>query len=1021
MDQMKKYYRSIDEYQEIIRTKEGDEVPAKEPEPEFSVEGMNEEQKAGKATRRDFLKMLGFTVSYAALASSCEMPVRKAIPYLNQPEEVKPGIANYYASSFYDGHDYASILVKTTEGRPIKIEGNELSAVTKGGTSARVQASVLSLYDTARLQGPMKDKANTDWETVDGEIVAKLNELNESGGKIAILTNTVISPSTKLALQEFMNAYPGTEWVQYDSISYAAMLDANEANFGMKTIPSYHFDKADLIVGFNADFLGNWLSPIEFTKQYSRSRSLLNGRDTLSKHIQYESYMSLTGSNADGRVSIRPTDELVVLLNLYNEIGSRMGRDTIQVKSPPVDIITIANELIENQGKSLIVSGTNDFYVQATVNAINYMLGNYGRTIDLNMPCNFARGDDKKLANLVKEMDAGNVDALLCYGVNPVYDYALSAILFNAMKNVGLKISFSSVMDETARLCQYVLPDNHYLESWNDAEPKKNHFSLSQPTISKIFNTRQAQQSFLIWAGNKKDYLDFMKENWQEMVYPRQDLIGSFDHFWNQCIHDGIYAFPEEEAGPPEFSAIDLSNAEIENSNGWELVIYEKIGLGDGRQANNPWLQEMPDPISSATWDNYVCIAPSDAEELGLSIEDVVTVDGNIELPVYVQPGQAKKTIGIACGYGRTSAGRVAEGIGKNVFHLQKLKNGYRQMAGKSVSFEKVSGKTYPLALTQVHNTMEGRAIVRETTLDEWKKDPKAGNEMHKDIVKQNLTLYDIPEFDGYHWGMAINLNACTGCGACVIACQSENNVAVIGKEEVKNRRIMHWIRIDRYYSEEIDNPEVTHMPVMCQHCDNAPCENVCPVAATPHSTEGLNMMAYNRCIGTRYCVNNCPYKVRRFNWYEYSDNEKFPYNFSNEQEKLVLNPDVTVRSRGVVEKCSFCVQRIQDKKLKAKLENRTLRDGELKTACQQSCPGDAIVFGDMNDKNSEISKLVVNPRTYQLLEQIHTLPSVSYVTKVRNVDPDDKARNYKKYYPVGTDFEGEIKTGGHGHGHGGH
>jgi len=1018
---MKKYYRSIEEYKEIIRSKNGGKLPVKEPEPEFSTEGLSEDEKTGRSTRRDFLKILGFTASYAALASSCEMPVRKAIPYLNQPEEVKPGIANFYASSYYDGHEYCSILVKTREGRPIKIEGNNLSAVTKGGTSARVQASVLSLYDTARLQGPMKDKSGIEWETVDDEIVSKLNEIRVAGGNITLLTNTVISPSTKKAIEGFISAYPGTEWIQYDNISYSAIDDANEANFGLRAIPSYHFDKAEVIVGFNADFLGNWLSPVEYTKQYSRSRSLMNGNDVLSKHIQYESYMSLTGSNADARVSIRPSDELVVLLNLYNELAGEAQMEKVQVRKSPVDVIAVAEELKEHMGRSLVVSGTNDFHIQSTVNAINYLLGNYGETIDLNNTFNLYKGDDQEMEQLTLRMESGDVDALICYGVNPVYDFVSAKRFTGGMKNVGLTVSFSPVMDETASLCQYVLPDNHYLESWNDAEPKKNHFSLYQPTIPKIFNTRQAQQSMLIWGGSKKDYLGFMKSFWKENIFTQQNLISSFDHFWNQCVHDGIYALPAEEQVQPAFAPQDLTEGNTATHDGWELVIYEKMSLGDGRNANNPWLQEMPDPISSAVWDNYVCIAPSDAEELGLKNEDVVLVDGDIKLPVYVQPGQAKRTIGIACGYGRTSAGRVADGIGKNVFHLQEVKNGYRQLAGKKISFEQVAGETYPLALTQVHNTMEGRAIVRETTLEEWKKDPKSGNEMHKDILELNLSLYEVPDFDGYHWGMAINLNACTGCGACVIACQAENNVAVIGKEEVKNRRIMHWIRIDRYYSDEADNPEVTHMPVMCQHCDNAPCENVCPVAATPHSNEGLNMMAYNRCIGTRYCMNNCPYKVRRFNWFEYSDNEEFPYNFSNEQEKLVLNPDVTVRSRGVVEKCSLCTQRIQDVKLKAKLENRTIREGELKTACQQACPGDAIVFGDMNDKNSEISKLLVNPRTYQLLEQLHTLPSVSYVTKVRNIDPEEKARNYKKYYPVGTQFEGEIKKGGHGHGHGGH
>ncbi|MEA3478016.1 MAG: 4Fe-4S dicluster domain-containing protein, partial [Bacteroidota bacterium] len=419
--------------------------------------------------------------------------------------------------------------------------------------------------------------------------------------------------------------------------------------------------------------------------------------------------------------------------------------------------------------------------------------------------------------------------------------------------------------------------------------------------------------------------------------------------------------------------------------NGLELVLYEKMSIGSGKNANNPWLQEMPDPITTAVWDNYICIPPKYAGEHGIEQEDILSINGELELPALIQAGQAHGTVSVALGYGRTIAGKVAEGVGKNLYPYINSFEGLRKLSGRVVQLEKVTGKTYPLATTQTHNTMEGRPIVRETTLDQWQEKPNAGNEIHMDIAKQNLTLYEIPEYDGYHWGMAINLNACIGCGNCVISCQAENNVAVIGKEEVKNRRIMHWIRIDRYYSDDPDNPEVVHQPVMCQHCDNAPCENVCPVAATPHSNEGLNQMAYNRCIGTRYCMNNCPYRVRRFNWFEFVDNDEFDYNMNCEQEKLVLNPDVTVRSRGVVEKCSFCVQRIQEKKLLAKNEGRILDDGEIKPACQQSCPGNAIIFGNMNDPESEISRLLKDPRTYQLLEYLHTLPSVSYMTKVRN------------------------------------
>lgn len=995
---MKQYWRSLEEHQHQARKAGEGEKP--ERMPEFSIEGLSEEEKSGRHNRRDFLKMLGFSVSYAALANSCEMPVRKAIPYLNQPEEIVPGVANYYASTFYDGHDYCAILVKNREGRPIKIEGNTLSTLSKGGTTSRVQASVLSLYDLQRLKGPVKDNNPAAWETVDAEITGKLSQIAAEGGRIALLTPTVISPSTRKAISDFKTAYPTAEWVQYDTVSLSGMLDANEANFGVRAIPSYHFDTAGLIVGFNADFLGNWILPVKFARDYTSRRKLIDD-DQMSRHIQFESWLSLTGSNADTRIPIKPSEELAVLLNLFNEIASAAGAPRVNAPETGVDVSETAKELLEHKGRSLVVSGTNDFYIQATVNAINELLGNYGATIDLSRPVMLRQGSDRQMAALVEDMIAGAVKGVIFYGVNPVYDYPEAEKLYGALKQAALSVSLSDTPDETARLCQYICPDSHYLESWNDAEPVQGHFSLAQPVINRIFDTRQAQESLLKWAGSETGFHDYIQAYWQQEIFPRQGVHASFATFWNQSLHDGVFEMPSAGGTAPVYKPADLSQAAAMASGGMELVLYEKIGPGTGRHANNPWLQELPDPITKAVWDNYVCVAPSYAAANGLKHEDVVRVNGRYELPVIVQPGQHPETIGIAIGYGRTSAGRVADGVGQNLYPLTYLKAGYRQLAGSPVTLEKIPGKTYPLATTQTHHTMEGRAIVRETTLEQWQNDPKAGNEMHKEIVKQNLTLYNLPVYEGLHWGMAINLNACIGCGNCAIACQAENNVAVIGKEEVRNRRIMHWIRIDRYYSEEADNPEVTHMPLMCQHCDNAPCENVCPVAATPHSDEGLNQMTYNRCIGTRYCMNNCPYRVRRFNWYEYTNKDRFNYNMGNDQEKLVLNPDVTVRSRGVVEKCSMCVQRIQEKKLEAKLENRPLRDGEIKTACQQSCPGDAIVFGNMNDPDSEIAKLVANPRSYQLLEQLHTLPSVSYVTKVRNMDPQDKKQNYSSYYPV--------------------
>lgn len=980
---MKKYWQSIEEYQKI---KHNQEIK-KEAQPEFSIEGMSpEETKAGGATRRDFLKMLGFTVGGAVVAASCETPVRKAIPFLNQPEEITPGVANFYASTFFDGNDYCSILVKTREGRPIKIEGNELSPISKGGTSAKVQASVLNLYDNSRFKFPTKDGEQINWNTLDSEVSSLLKANNDEGKELVLLTGTIISPSTRKLIEDFKLAYPGTSWITYDAVSYQAIRMAHEKQFGSAIIPSYDFSKAKLVVGFNADFLGTWLSPTEFTKKYSAARNLLNGQKTMLRHIQYETTMTVTGGMADERTPMKPSDEKVTLLNLYNEIAGMLGQKQFAISKPIIEVHELAVELLENKGESIVLCGTNDEETQLIVNAINQLLGNYGKTIDLKHPFLLKQGNESEIAALIEHMNAGKVGAIIHYNANPVYNYPDAQKYVDGLVKVGLKISMTEAPDETSVLCDYVAPDNNYLESWNDAEPKAGYFSMMQPTIRTIFDTRQAQDSLLKWSGNQISFQDFIEKYWEENLFTQQSKHLTFRAFWNQSVHDGVFQSENESSLNYNFKTVDLKASPVKTEGSkYELFLYEKVGIGSGNFANNPWLQELPDPINSTTWDNYLCVSTPLAEKLGFKTEDVALINGEMEMPVLVQPGLEKTSVALAIGYGRTTAGKVAKNLGTNVYPFMVINNELKKFSGNLVSIEKAEGKTYELALTQSHHTMEGRSIVRETTFEKFLKNPASGNERHAIDAKKNKSLYEKPEFNGFQWGMAINQNACIGCGNCVISCQAENNVAVIGKTEVRNRRIMHWIRVDRYYSEESENPEVYHQPVMCQHCDNAPCENVCPVAATPHSSEGLNQMAYNRCIGTRYCMNNCPYRVRRFNWFEYANNKDFDYNLNNDVGKLVLNPDVVVRSRGVVEKCSLCVQRIQEKKLLAKRENRQLEDGEIKTACQGSCPADAITFGNLLDPNSEISKINENPRNYHLLAQLHTLPSTSYLTKIRN------------------------------------
>jgi len=996
----------------------------------------------GGSNRRDFLKMMGFGIAAASLAA-CEAPVRKAIPYVDKPVDVDPGIPNYYASTYINGGDYASIVVKTREGRPIKIEGNKLSKITQGGVNAQVEASVLTLYDNERLRGPKVAGKESNWETVDKEIINKLNSIAAQGGQIRIVSNTILSPTTKKVVEDFKAKYPTTQHVMYDTYPAEGMLQANETSFGKRVIPSYDFSKADVIVSFGADFLGTWISPIEFTKQYSKTRKIGPSKKVMSRHYQFESNLSLTGSNADYRTPIKPSEQGKAVAALYNAIASKTGNQSVNAKGEFAHVDKAATDLLKSKGKSIVVSDSNDPAVQTLVNGINSMLNNYTSTIDTSKPVYFKQGDEKAMDQFVTDTKSGRVGGVIFMNCNPVYNHPKGAELKNALSKVSLKISTSDRPDETANLTDYMTPDQHFLESWNDAQPQKGTYSLTQPTITPIFNTRQAQQSLLVWSGNSADYYEYLRDYW------KQNLItsGDFESTWKKIVQDGIIEVSavsenseEDGADSMSFSGDVATAASAINKNykgnELELALYQKVGIGDGSQANNPWLQEMPDPISKATWDNYLTVSQAWAKENGVTafegkcnMAELTVGDKTVTLPILIQPGQHKNTVGLAVGYGRTSAGKVAEGRGIDAYPFVSTLNGtssYSVLSGVTI---KVLDETYQIAQTQTHQTYMGReTVIQEATLSEYKENASAGRYNPEistwmdtedlETAPGNLSLWKGHEYKNHHWGMVIDLNSCTGCSACHVACQSENNISVVGRDEVINRRDMHWMRIDRYYSSDAapsdlkglevaaENPEVTFQPMMCQHCNNAPCETVCPVAATTHSTEGLNQMTYNRCIGTRYCANNCPYKVRRFNWFKYHDNGQFEdvnTAMNNDLGKMVLNPDVTVRSRGVMEKCSLCIQRIQYGKLEAKKDSRRPKDGEIDTACATACPADAIVFGDMKDENSRIHKMlqinqkqgadylieteIEEPRAYHVLEEIGVKPNVTYLTKIRNKD----------------------------------
>jgi molybdopterin-containing oxidoreductase family iron-sulfur binding subunit len=1042
----KKYWQSFGELK-------GSEELEKKIQNEFQ-EDLPFEDNSGKgwldaaAPRRDFLKYLGFSTAAAALAAGCKTPVKKAIPFANKPTDINPGVAKYYATTYVQDGDVIPVLAKVRDGRPIKIEGNDLCSFTKGGTSARAQASVLDLYDTYRLTHP-KRNVNGKFEEVPTfeQLDKMIAEAMTGVSDPVLLTSTITSPTTK----EIIAKYPGLKHVQYDADSFGGMLLANEACFGKKAIPSYNFANAKVIVSLGADFLGTWLSPVEFARQYSQKRKINEKNPEMSKHYQFESFLSTTGASADERFTHRPSETGAVALALHAALVGNASASAFSEKLKK-GIEKVVADLKANMGSALVISGSNDVNVQTIVNAINNTIQSYGSTIDWSSTLNYRQGVDKDLNDLVAQMEAGQVGALMIYGANPVYEYHAADKFAAALKKVKVSISFTEKLDETSELCNYLVPTNHYLESWGDAEPKSGYSSFIQPTIHPLFKTRAYQTSLLKWSGNNTDYETYFKNYWTAK-------LGSLEAF-DVALQNGVIepAATASAAGSFNESSVAAATAAISGSKKGgkvELTLYQKVSLGTGKQAGNPWLQELPDPITKATWDNYAMMSMIMAKEVvGVDLingserhinkyeyypeKPVISITSlglkePVKLPVLIIPGMDANTIAVAVGYGRKgNLGKAAEGVGKNGYQFTSFNGTTTDWFRSDVTITDAKEK-YRVAQMQIHNSYEDRTeVVKETTLATFKKYPNQFKEFREELAKDfapktgdfrvESTIYPDHPQPGLKWGMSIDMNSCVACGACVVACHAENNVPVVGKSEVARYHDMHWLRIDRYFVSDEKNPDdikaVVFQPMLCQHCDNAPCENVCPVAATNHSSEGLNQMTYNRCIGTRYCSNNCPYKVRRFNWADYTGADSFPNNrdqkivgkldpiieqMNDDLTRMVLNPDVTVRSRGVIEKCSFCVQKLQEAKLKAKKEDRVLADGDAKTACMTACPTDAIVFGNVHDKESRIAKTRKEneQRLFYVIEQVHTLPNLNYLAKIRNTD---------EIIETGEEQEAEVK-----------
>lgn len=1017
-----KNIKQLDQESPKLHSLQQREFPEKLPADFYEPSTQQSSEEDSNTSRRDFLKYVGFGTAAATLAA-CDGPVIKSVPYVVKPEQIVPGNANFYATTYYDGYDFSNILIKTREGRPIKIESNS-DAPKFYQTNARVHASILSLYDTRRFQLPQENKQDTTWEDFYGKVKERLRAISQAEKRVALITNTILSPTTKAIIEQLIETFPSIEHHQYDAISSDAVLDAFEARYGIRAIPDYDFSQAENIVSFDADFLGDWQAG-GYDSGYAKSR-IPKGQDKsyrMSHHLQLESNMTLTGANADHRIVLTPAKIKQVLAHVYRVVCENSSLTSISDEQLRQLVDRITSQFNENPSGSVVVTGIDHIDAQKMVLSINEKL--QSRCFNPQTPLFLRAGKTDTIDKVLEGILSGEISGVLFHGVNPVYSHPKGDELAEAIKSLELSVAFATAPDETTNVSEFVAATSHCLEAWSDFNPTTGYYCVAQPVIRTLFHTKDYQQILLDLIDADIEHLDYLRRFWEGYILESSS--------WNQVVHDGYYT-KEENFQVTENSSYEIDVKALTEAQDYplSLILYTKTSLGDGSQANNPWLQEMPDPITRASWDNYLTISTTDAKrfELENKTNSFGALDGSyakirvgyteLEVPVLIQPGQANGTVGLALGYGRKEGVQEEMQVGVNAYKLL-LDNRLIQ----SVEITPLDKKMHEFACIQLQNTVMGRGeIIKETTLEHFNTKEKdyynpvvhvSKNHIETPVSSQEVDIWT--SFDhsvGHFFNLSVDLNACTGCGACVIACQAENNVPVVGKREVRRSRDMHWLRIDRYYSSEVtfdkdqrraedtswfskaygtfrelevaaENPQVVFQPVMCQHCNHAPCETVCPVAATSHGRQGQNQMAYNRCIGTRYCANNCPYKVRRFNWFRYNKNSEFDYNMNNSLGRMVLNPDVVVRSRGVMEKCSFCIQRTQKTIMDAKLEGRTIQDGEFHTACSKACTSGALVFGDANDKDSEVAKLKEQKRKYYLLESVGTKPNVMYQVKVRN------------------------------------
>ncbi len=947
-------------------------------------------------SRRDMMMLLGASLSLAGLAG-CRRPVEEIVPYVTAPEEIVPGIPRYYATTMPFGRSAYGLIVESHEGRPTKIEGNPSHPATVGASSSRVQASVLGLYDPDRSPSVMQRGARKSWNdfvTVWGQL-AEIHAA-DGGAGLAVLSESFSSPTLARLAAELRARYPKLQWATYEAVSDENRLAGLRAATGRDVDLMLRLDQASVILALDADPLLSDPEMIRHTRGFAAGR-----RDSaMNRLYAVEGVYSLTGAMADHRLRLASRQIAPFLAALAARL-SAPAAGAVGLGVPggvdPRWIDALAKDLQANRGKGLIVAGDRQPpAVHAAVCALNTLLGNTGKTVSYFETKDAALPSASALVSLVTAAKGGTVQTLVILGGNPVFDAPADLDFAGAMAKVPHTITLGHTVDETSSRAEWHIPRAHYLESWGDARAVGGTLSVVQPLILPLFGGRSAVEVLgLMVAGQDRPGYDIVRETWKPILGE-----GEFDKQWNRVLHDGLLAGSELPEVVPSLTGEPLGEVARLNSgspDGLEIVFVPSPWLHDGRFANDGWLQELPDPVTKLTWDNPALVSPKTAESLGVVSEDVVRIDHagrSLELPVWILPGMADGVVAVTLGYGRSHAGRIGSGVGFDAFTIR---------GSKAPGFDsdvKVSrvGHSYSLSATQEHGSMEGRPLVRESTLAELRGEsaPAAalsgrrtadGGQRTLGVFEEDphhFSLWKEHTYDqGHQWGMTIDLNACIGCSACMTACQSENNVPVVGKAQVARGREMHWIRVDRYFSgEPSGNPEMVFQPVPCMHCEDAPCEQVCPVAATVHDAQGLNAMVYNRCIGTRYCSNNCPYKVRRFNF----------FNFTKDTPailKLAMNPDVTVRARGVMEKCTYCTQRINRVQIDAKLAGRELRDGDVKTACQQACPASAIEFGNLRDPSSRVVKAKADPRNYALLDELNTRPRTTYLAKVRNPNPD--------------------------------